>query len=224
MDNWLKVEFHSHSDASRDCLVTPAELVEAARQNGVDRLIVTDHNTIQGALRAKELDPERVIVGEELLTTQGELLAAFVQEELPRGLEPLEAIRRLREQGAFISVSHPFDRRRHGWALADLIKIAPLVDAVEVFNARCQLAGLNQAAAKFARERGLNGTAGSDAHTAREVGRAVLVLPPFEGAEQLRAVISQGRIEGRLSSPWIHLTSTYARFYKMFKQHDRGVS
>lgn len=222
MDNWLRVDFHCHTDASRDCLVTPADLVEAARRRGVDRLVVTDHNTIQGALKAQQLDPQRVIVGEEVLTTQGELLAAFVRQEVPRGLEPLEAIHRLREQGALISVSHPFDRRRHGWALADLAQIAPLVDAVEVFNARCQLAMLNRAAADFARERGLPGTAGSDAHTVGEVGRAVLVLPPFGDAAQLRAVIAKGRVEGQLSSPWIHVTSTYARFYKMWKRLEKG--
>jgi predicted metal-dependent phosphoesterase TrpH len=216
MDKWLKVEFHCHTDASRDSLTQVEALVKTARQNGVDRLVVTDHNNIRGALRAKALDPELVIVGEELLTTRGELLVAFVQEELPRGLDPFEAIRRLREQGAFISVSHPFDLRRHGWPLPDLLAIAPLVDAIEVFNARCQWAGLNDQAAAFAQTHNLPGTAGSDAHTLREVGRATLSVPAFQSAADLRAVIRQGRVEARLSSPFIHLTSTYARIYKQW--------
>ncbi len=210
----LKVEFHSHTTFSRDSLTSVERLVEAARRSGVDRLVVTDHNTIQGALRAKALAPDLVIVGEELLTNRGELLVAYVQEELPRGIDYLEAIRRLRQQGAFISVSHPFDRRRHGWALADLVTIAPLVDAIEVFNARCQWAGLNQQAAGFAEQYRLAGTAGSDAHTPAEVGRATLTLPDFNSADELRAVIHLGQVQGRLSSPWIHLTSTYARLYK----------
>jgi predicted metal-dependent phosphoesterase TrpH len=87
-----------------------------------------------------------VIVGEEILTTQGELLAAFVTEEIPARLSPLETIHRLRAQGAFISVSHPFDGHR-GWQLEALLEIAPLVDAVEVFNARCIFARDNQLAA-----------------------------------------------------------------------------
>ena len=211
MDRLLKVEFHCHTNYSRDSLNDVDRLVATARQRGIDRLVVTDHNTIRGALKAREIDPMLVIVGEELLTTRGELLVAFVQEELPRGLDPMVAIEKLRAQGAFISVSHPFDRRRHGWALKDLLAITPYVDAIEVFNARCQWAGLNQMAADFAGEHQLPGTAGSDAHTLREVGRATFRVPGFETAEELRSVIGQAEIEGRLSSPFIHIASTYAR-------------
>ncbi len=217
MDNLLRVEFHCHTHYSRDCLTDIDRLVATARQNGVDRLVITDHNTIQGALKARNLDPELVIVGEELLTTRGELLVAFVQEELPRGLEPMVAIEKLKAQGAFISVSHPFDLRRHGWALPDLQAITPYVDAIEVFNARCQLSGINRLAADYAREHQLCGTAGSDAHTLREVGRATFQVPFFQTADDLRRVMAQASIAGRLSSPFIHLTSTYARLYKQLK-------
>jgi predicted metal-dependent phosphoesterase TrpH len=217
MEDLLRVEFHCHTNYSRDSLTDVARLVETAHQRGVDRLVITDHNTIQGALEARDLDPELVIVGEELLTTHGELLVAFVQEELPRGLDPMVAIERLRAQGAFISVSHPFDRRRHGWALADLMAITPYVDAIEVFNARCQWSGLNRMAAEYAREHLLAGTAGSDAHTLGEVGRATFQVPAFRTADELRKVIPQAIITGQLSSPWIHLTSTYARIIKQWK-------
>jgi predicted metal-dependent phosphoesterase TrpH len=217
MQPFLKVEFHSHTLVSKDSLTPIDRLLDAAHRSGVDRLVITDHNSIHGALLAKKMDPELVIVGEELLTNRGELLVAYVKEELPRGIEYHEAIRRLRDQDAFISVSHPFDLHRHGWELPDLLEIAPLVDAIEIFNARCQWAGLNRQAADFAAQHHLAGTAGSDAHTAREVGRATLTLPYFEDAAGLRAVIRQGKLEGRLSSPWIHLTSTYARLYKQLR-------
>jgi len=189
----------------------PSALLQAAGQRGVDRLVVTDHNTIRGALAAQRLDPTRVIVGEEILTTRGEILAAFVQEEVPPHLSPAETIRRLRAQNAWISVSHPFDTARHGWQLPDLLEIAPLVDAVEVFNARCLSPRLNILAAQFAREHNLAGTAGSDAHLALEVGRAVLVLPPFEDYASLKAAMPTARVEGRLSSPLVRLGSTFAK-------------
>lgn len=217
METLLKVEFHCHTLFSRDCLTPVERLVATARQRGIDRLVVTDHNGTAGALLAKKLDPELVIVGEELLTTRGELLVAFVKEALPRGIDPFEAIRRLREQGAFISVSHPFDLERHGWQLSDLLAIAPLVDAIEVFNARCLREELNIKAADFAREHQLAGTAGSDAHTLCEVGRATFRVPYFESADDLRKVSQLARIEGRLSSPFIHLASSYARFYKKLR-------
>jgi predicted metal-dependent phosphoesterase TrpH len=211
----LKVEFHCHTIFSKDSLVRPRSLVEAARRKGLDRVIVTDHNSTGGALEAQRLAPDLIIIGEEVMTTQGELLAAFVTEELPPGLEPPEAIRRLRAQGAFISVSHPFDVFRSGhWAADDLLKILPLVDAIETFNARCMNMRPNHEAQEFARLHNLAGTAGSDAHTAFELGRALLVLDEFETGQDLKRVIRSARAVTRLSSPLIHLTSRYATILK----------
>lgn len=206
----LTLEFHCHSIFSKDSLTTPLKLVQAARRKGIDRLVVTDHNTIRGAIEAKKIDPELVVIGEEILTTQGEILAAFVSEEIPAKLQPREAIRRLRDQGAFISVSHPFDERR-GWKEQDLLEIIPFVDAIEVFNARCFLSSYNQRAAEFAHEHDLLGTTGSDAHTVRELGRAVSVLEQdFHNAEMLKAALQDAGARTRLSSPLIHATSRFA--------------
>lgn len=211
----LRVEFHCHTIYSKDSLTSPEALLAACRRKGMDRVVITDHNSIRGALAAQKLDPERVIVGEEIKTEKGELLAAFLSEEVPRGLAPLEAIRRLRQQGAFISVSHPFDRMRNGaWSLPDLEEIAPLVDAVEVFNARCMQAEFNRLTQRFAKTRGLAGTAGSDAHAAFEIGAAHLLLPEFEGAEGLRRVIAGAQVVGKLSPGWVHFASVYARWRK----------
>lgn len=211
----LRVEFHCHTIFSKDSLTRPARLVEAARKKGLERVVVTDHNTIAGALRAHQIDPEHMIVGEEIMTTRGEILAAFVVEEIPARLTPQETIRRLREQGAFISVSHPFDSLRNGrWALPDLLEIAPLVDAIETFNARCVSPDDNRRAQEFARQHGLAGTVGSDAHALLELGRASLTLEYFNDADGLRRVIGRGQAQTRLSSPLIHLTSRFARIVK----------
>ncbi len=211
----IRIDFHTHTSASKDSLTSPESLVRAARRRGLDRLVVTDHNTIAGARVAQALDPQLVIVGEEIMTTHGEILAAFVTEEVPPGLSPQETIRRLRDQGAFISVSHPFDSWRSGaWKPEDLLEIVPLVDAIEIFNARCMLSRDNLKAQEFARQHGLPGTAGSDAHAAFEIGAACLVLPPFEGPEGLRAIVRLGKIQGRLSPFWVHFSSRFARIRK----------
>lgn len=213
----LRVEFHCHTIASKDSLTRPRDLVEACRRKGIDRVVVTDHNTIAGARAAQALDPELVIVGEEILTTRGEILAAFVTEEIPAGLTPLETIRRLREQGAFISVSHPFDEfREGGWEEEDLLEITPLVDAIEVFNSRCMVPRFNRAAKRFAEEHNLAGTVGSDAHAAFEVGRSLLRVDQFAGPDGMRAVIRNAQFETRWSPPWFHLSSRFAVLRKRF--------
>ncbi|HSB01763.1 MAG TPA: PHP-associated domain-containing protein [Anaerolineales bacterium] len=211
----LYVEFHCHTDASKDSLTSPGELVEACRRKGIDRVVVTDHNTIAGARAAQALDPERVIVGEEIMTTRGEILAAFVSEEIPKGLTPQETIRRLRAQGAFISVSHPFDSfRSGGWHEPHLLEILPLVDAIEVYNSRCMLPRFNRAARRFAEKYRVAGTVGSDAHTAYELGRSLLLLEPFDGSEGLRDVIRTGGRKVKWSPPWFHFSSRYATIRK----------
>lgn len=207
----LSVEFHCHTVFSPDSLTSPRRLVEACRRKGIDRVVVTDHNTIAGALAAQKLDPERVIVGEEIMTTRGELLAAFVREQVPPNLSPQETLRRLKDQDAFISVSHPFDRLRNGaWREEDLLEILPQVDAVEVFNSRCLRVRFNREAQAFAEKHRLPGTVGSDAHAAFEVGRSVLLLEPFEGPEGMRKVVRRGVPRTTLSSPWVHFISRYA--------------
>ncbi len=215
----LTLEFHCHTIYSPDSLTRPADLVAVCARKGIDRVVVTDHNTIAGALEAHAIDPQRVVVGEEVMTTQGELLAAFVREEVPPGLSPMEAIARLRDQGAFISVSHPFDMYRKGhWEVHDLEQIAPYLDAIEIFNARCLLPASNRRAEDFAHRHNLIGTVGSDAHTLGELGRALQILPDFSDAVNLRASFSAARSVTRLSSPLIHLTSRWAVWVKKLRR------
>ena len=207
----LRVEFHCHTIYSKDSLTPPEKLVKACHRKRIDRVVVTDHNTIDGALAAQKLDPELVIVGEEIKTTRGEILAAFVTEEIPAGLSPKETVYRLKEQGAFISVSHPFDIYRGGhWDEQDLLEILPDIDAIEVFNSRCWSPEFNQHAKEFADQHDLAGTVGSDAHATLELGRSVLLLEQFEGPDELRNVIKAGIQEVRWSPPWYHFISRFA--------------
>lgn len=207
----LTVEFHCHTNASKDSLTRPEDLVKAARGKRLDRLVITDHNSIAGALAAQKLDPELVIVGEEIMTTKGEILAAYVKEEIPADLTPFETIQRLKKQGAFISVSHPFDEmRKGGWKENDLLEIIPFVDAIEIFNSRCMDPRFNQRAQAFAKQHGLAGTVGSDAHAIFEVGRSVNLLEQFQGPEEMRKVIREAKYKMRLSPWWVHLVSRYA--------------
>jgi predicted metal-dependent phosphoesterase TrpH len=214
----LHVEFHCHTIYSKDSLTPPRDLVEACRRKGIDRVVVTDHNTIAGARAAQMIDPERVIVGEEIMTTRGEILAAFVSEEIPRGLTPRETIRRLRQQGAFISVSHPFDQWRSGhWQEDDLLEILPEVDAIEVYNSRCMLPRFNQRAQRLAEKHRLAGTVGSDAHASFELGQSLMILEPFQGPDVLRNVIRRGIPKVKPSPAWVRLISRYAVVYKKLK-------
>jgi len=133
-------------------------------------------------------------------------------------LSPLETIRRLRDQNAFISVSHPFDEwRGGGWKEEDLLEIIPLVDAIEIYNSRCMSPEFNHRARECAHRHNLAGTVGSDAHAAFELGRSLNLLEPFQGSDEMRKVIRRAEYLTRWSPPWVHLTSRYAVIRKKIK-------
>ena len=218
------VELHSHSNASYDSALSPAAIVRACQEKGIDKLALTDHHSIRGALELRALAPELAIVGEEIMTTQGELLAYFVQEEIPRGLSAIEAITRLKVQGAVINVPHPFDRWRTGaWREADLVAVLPMVDAIEIFNARCVFQADNARAAAFAHQHGKLCTVGSDAHYRMELGRAVLKLPQMPNtAAELLSGLAQAEVICRRTTPFIHLPNMFAwTFRQVFHSANR---
>ena len=207
---FVTVETHCHTYHSGDCLMTPRRLIELCRERGIERLCVTDHNTSRGAFEMAAVAPDLVIPGEEVRTSQGELLALFIEREVPPGLEPRETIERLRAQGAVIAVPHPFDCHRGGWREEQLRAVLPFVDAVETFNARSVLSGMNERTAVLAREVGLPAIVGSDAHSYAEVGRSTMRMPAFTDAEQFLANLPVAELRLRRSSALVHLASRWA--------------
>ena len=173
------VDLHCHTSASFDSLASPESIVKAAAKRGITHLAITDHDRIEGALRARDAAPDglTVIVGEEVKTADGDLIALFLERAVAPGRPARETIAEVREQGGLVGIPHPFDRYR-GSMLKDprLEAIGGLVDWVEAHNARVVGGTGNERAAAFAHEMGLPGIAVSDAHSSLEVGVAYTVL------------------------------------------------
>ncbi len=74
----LRVDLHLHSDFSHDGKSSLDELVARARACGLDRIALTDHNTIEGALNLVQMEPELAIAGEEIKTLEGEVIGLFI--------------------------------------------------------------------------------------------------------------------------------------------------
>ena len=213
-DRWT-VDLHVHTSASHDCLSEPADVLEAAREAGLDRIAVTDHDEIEGALAARSLDARRVIVGEEVRTAEGlDLIGLFLHRRIPPGASFRETAGAVHAQGGLVYLPHPFDAHR-GADEAFFDEVADCVDAVEGLNARVHDPERNRRARAWAAERDLPLGAGSDAHLLAEVGRARVRLPPFrESPGELLASLRRGRLEGEASGRWVHLGSTWAKLRK----------
>jgi predicted metal-dependent phosphoesterase TrpH len=211
----IKADLHIHTCYSRDCLTPLEQIVERCLELGINCIAVADHNTIAGALKLKEIAPFKVIVAEEILTPVGEIMGLFLSEEVSRGLSPQETISRVRSQGGLVAIPHPFGRSLP-WNANPLTSTEVLsqVDIIETFNSRTPFSNSNARAWQLAKEQGKAASAGSDAHTLGEIGRAYVEMPEFDGPDDFLDSLAQGKIFGQKSSYLAHFASTWARIRK----------
>ena len=83
----LFADFHMHSHHSKDCVMPVPDILERAREVGLDVVAITDHDSAAGGLEARELADRygvRVIVGEEVKTSEGEVIGLFLERDHPR--------------------------------------------------------------------------------------------------------------------------------------------
>jgi hypothetical protein len=187
-------------------------IVERCLELGIDCIAVADHNTIAGALRLREIAPFTVIIAEEILTVDGEIMGLFLSTEVARGLSAQETIARIRDQGGLVAIPHPFGRSLP-WHTNVLLcnEILCQVDIIEAFNSRTPCSASIRRAAALAKEHGKAASAGSDAHTLGEIGRAYVQMPEFDGPEGFLSSLAQGQISGQKSSCLAHFASTWAK-------------
>jgi predicted metal-dependent phosphoesterase TrpH len=206
------IDLHCHTRASFDSLSSPGAVARVAASRGLTHLAITDHDRIDGALAARDAAPAglTVLIGEEIRTADGDLIAVFLERAVPPGLSAVETVAAVREQGGLVGIPHPFDRfrgsvgrgasdRAHA-AVGSIESLAALADWIEVHNARLVGRG-NERAASLARSAGLAGVAVSDAHTLVEVGVAYTAVTgdPSTPAGLLAALASAEIVPGRAS-------------------------
>lgn len=208
----LRADLHNHTYYSPDSILSPRQVVDRCHRRGINCIAVTDHNTIRGGLAVREIADFRVIVGEEVRSSDGEILGLFLTEDVPRGLSAAETIERIKSQGGVVGVPHPFDHLRSALHHGAMEQLVGQIDFIETLNSRIVFPAHNEQAAEFAREHGLAASAASDAHSALEVGRAYVDMRDFDGPADFVAALREGKIAGRLSSPLIHMVSRYATF------------
>ena len=191
------VELHAHSAASYDGRDSVERLLARASEVGLDALAVTDHDEITASLRAVERAADYDLVaipGMEISSAAGHVLGLNITEAVDPGLSFAETLDRIHEQGGIAVVPHPYQEMRSGV----MDKIGPdelaTADAIEVYNSRLVTGYSNRQADRFATRRGLPKTAGSDAHVAEMVGRAVTLVDAEEcTADSLCEAIRDGR-------------------------------
>ena len=219
-------DFHIHTRFSRDSILTEEKFIEKAVERGLTHVTVTNHNNIEGAIAVRDkvaqlglTDRLTVILGEEVSTSDGEVVGMFLTKTIPRGLSANETADEIHRQGGLVSIPHPFDPFRGSHIregpLRNLAEVGK-IDMVEVFNCRITLQRHNEEAAEFASRYGIPGIAASDSHSSFEVAMAFNAMPAFDTAEELKALLPQNEWHASRSSVFIHATTRWAVWKNIF--------
>jgi predicted metal-dependent phosphoesterase TrpH len=194
----IRVDLHVHSAASFDCQVKPESVAARCRQIGLSRIGLTDHNTISGALELRGTSTDLVIVGEEIMSADGELIGLFLSEAVEPGLTAVETASRIKSQGGLIYLEHPADPHRRHLREEAIEALGEQIDIVEVWNGRSDTQP-NRKALDLCEVLGAAPGAGSDAHTLGEIGAVFVEMEEFEGAQDFLTKLRAGRIRKRRS-------------------------
>jgi predicted metal-dependent phosphoesterase TrpH len=178
----LRVDLHLHSDYSHDGRSSLQELIDRARECGLDRIALTDHNTFEGALQLVRMAPAVAIAGEEIKTLEGEVIGLFITSRVQPFLAPEKAMDTIHEMGGLTYIPHPLDRQRANFRSERIVELASRIDIIETYNPWCAAAA-NSAAARLADELGKVTATGSDSHSAEELGRSWMEMEEYSGTQ-----------------------------------------
>ena len=188
----MKVDLHVHTKYSACANMEFVALRKMCAKKGIYPAI-TDHNAIEGAKRFKNC-----IIGEEILTNEGDLIGLFLNEKIKGGLSIEETVDKIKEQGGLVYVPHPFDWRRKCVKRLDF-----KMDAIEVFNGRVWQQGLNEKAREFAKKNNIIMGVGSDAHIAPEFGRTYVEMDRFDSPKEFLKNLKKAKLITNKRSAWM---------------------
>jgi predicted metal-dependent phosphoesterase TrpH len=222
----MKIDLHCHTEASHDSS-TPLERIPGrCLERDLSVQAITDHDQIWGAEKLEQMvnngnqaewNRLTVIVGQEVSTSEGEVIGLFLKKAIPPGLSPEKTVEQIKDQGGLVLLPHGFDPLKRWRLKAEALeRIAESIDIVETFNARISHVQWNQAAVRWSQEREILMSAGSDAHTLADIGSAWVEVPHrvIEGPQDLLIALQDGTPVGE----WTHPVLAY-----MYKVWDRTL-
>ncbi|HEX6547251.1 MAG TPA: PHP-associated domain-containing protein [Candidatus Dormibacteraeota bacterium] len=131
-------------------------------------------------------------MGQEVRTTEGEILALFVDRTLPRGQRPEVTLDLIHELGGLACLAHPLDRYRASFSAHRIVELAGRIDIIETYNPWSRPAD-NRAAAELCAELGKAAATGSDAHSPAELGLSWMEMEDFEGPHDFLEKLRRAR-------------------------------
>lgn len=220
----IRAEFHVHTRYSKDSILNKYFILLMCKLKKIKLLAITDHNEIKGALKYLPFFNKykiEVIVGEEIMTKDGEIIGLYLKEKIEPNLSVEDTIKLIKEQNGLVYLPHPYDEKRYKTVLKfeKQIENKKYFDFVEIYNGRNIRESYENEQKKIQNELGTVGIVGSDAHTFLELGRNYMTIE-YEGKENLIKNIREGKIHKSRCIKIAHYITKFARIITLIEKGD----
>ena len=194
----FKLDLHTHSIESPDGGISEKQYQHMLESNQLDYIAITDHNQIGFAQQTQRRPGDRIIIGEEIMTSEGEIIGLFLEQAVPSGLSPLETIKRIKDQQGLVYIPHPFETVRKGLHPSVMEELRDFIDIIEVFNGRAMFQNRSEQAAVWAKLNQITGAASSDAHGVSGLGNTFTRVSQAPTRQNIVQLLASGTpIAGR---------------------------
>lgn len=190
--NKYKIDLHTHSIISHDGGLTEAQYIELLENRILDFIAITDHNETSFARVMHSKLGNKIIVGEEIRSTEGEIIGLFLQKTISGGLTPEETIQAIKAQNGLVYVPHPFETVRQGLRATTLKRILRDIDIVEIFNGRGRFRNRDSITEQFTSQHQLTIAASSDSHCRFGIGKTYSMIRGEPVPKNLKKLLRKG--------------------------------
>lgn len=218
-----KIDLHTHSTLSKDGGISAEEYEKALKDKKLDYIAVTDHNEIDFAISLNRKLGDKVIVGEEIKTTKGEIVGLFLKKKIEPHQSFEATIEQIHKQNGLAYLPHPFDIRRSGADMGTVLKNYGQIDIIEKFNARIITPGVHKKITKFIKAHPKSYAASSDSHSSWELGKTYTLVKERPARDNLAGLLKSPELakktmslKGFLAPSWNKLSKKY------LKKNNRG--
>lgn len=220
-----KVELHVHTCYSKDSILTLPFLLMMCKIKGIKTIAITDHNEIRGAqIFQKKLSKHKidVIVGEEIMTTEGEIIGLFLNKKIEANQTPIETINKIKEQNGLVYLPHPYDEYRKKSVLSqkEQKNIKNSIDIIEIHNGRNMKEYYSKKQQEIQKEIGAVPIIGSDAHTFFELGRNYVEIQGTINRENFKNKIKNGSFRTKKCLKISHKVTKMAKLFKIIMKGE----
>lgn len=191
----IKIDLHTHSIASPDGSISSRDYASLLKDRTLDCIAITDHDEISFALEMNKKLGNKIIVGQEITTLQGEIIGLFLKELITPHTDIKMAISEIKKQGGLIYIPHPFETVRKGITKETLKIIQNDVDIIEAHNGRAFFQNKGPEATTWARLNNVVIASSSDAHGRKGIGTSYTSVKEMPTVKNLKKLLEFGRLQ-----------------------------